>query len=237
APDRDFTVDVDAMLARVTAKTKIVFLANPNNPTGTYLPFSEVRRLHAGLPEHVLFVIDAAYAEYVRRNDYDSGVSLVSEFDNVLMTRTFSKIHGLAALRIGWAYCPAGIAETLNRIRGPFNMSSPAIAAGAAAMGDIAHMEAAKAHNDSWLASVSRELEGLGLAVTPSVANFVLMHFPEGGNRTASGADDYLKSKGVIVRKVSAYGFPNALRMTIGSEDDNTRALAALTEYMSGASA
>ena len=136
APERDFHADVDAILARVTAKTRVVFLANPNNPTGTYLPFDEVKRLHAGLPGDCLLVLDAAYAEYVRRNDYEAGIELVSQFDNVVMTRTFSKIHGLAALRLGWAYCPEHVADTLNRIRGPFNVSAPALAAGVGAIAD-----------------------------------------------------------------------------------------------------
>ena len=148
APERDFTAGVDAILARVSERTRIVFLANPNNPTGTYLPFSEVKRLHAGLPKRVLLVLDAAYAEYVRRNDYESGIELVSTFDNVVMTRTFSKIYGLAGLRLGWAYCPAHVADVLNRIRGPFNVSAPAMAAGAAAIADQAFVERAVAHNE-----------------------------------------------------------------------------------------
>ena len=235
APEKNLVADVDAILARVTAKTRVVFLANPNNPTGTYLPVAEVRRLRAGLRPDILLVLDAAYAEYVSRNDYEAGIELVATTQNTVMTRTFSKIHGLAALRIGWSYCPEAIADTLNRIRGPFNLSAPSIAAGAAAIEDSAHMETARMHNEVWLARVSEGLQGLGLAVTPSVANFVLMHFPAGSPRTATGADEYLKSKGVIVRKVGAYGFPNALRMTIGSADDNTRALDALKAYMSGA--
>ncbi|MEZ5897919.1 MAG: histidinol-phosphate transaminase [Hyphomicrobiaceae bacterium] len=232
APERNLTTDVDAILARVTDRTRVVFLANPNNPTGTYLPVTEVRRLRAGLPANVVLVLDAAYAEYVDRNDYEAGIELVATTPNTVMTRTFSKIHGLAALRIGWAYCPAGIADALNRIRGPFNLSAPAIAAGAAAMDDVAHMDAAKIHNDTWLAWVSEQARALGLDVTPSVANFLLMHFPKGGTKTATGADEYLKSQGVIVRKVGAYGFPNALRMTIGSEEENKRAISALAEYM-----
>ena len=122
APEKKLVADVDAILNLVTPKTRMVFLANPNNPTGTYLPFSEVKRLHAALPKTVLLVLDAAYAEYVRRNDYESGIELVSTFDNVVMTRTFSKIHGLAGLRLGWVYCPQHVADVLNRIRGPFNV-------------------------------------------------------------------------------------------------------------------
>lgn len=237
APETNLHTDVDAILACVTNRTRLVFVANPNNPTGTYIPISEVRRLRAGLRSDILLVLDAAYAEYVSNNDYEAGIELVASTNNTVMTRTFSKIHGLAALRVGWAYCPPGIADVLNRIRGPFNMSTPALASGAAAMDDVAHADAAKAHNDVWLPRVSKELEALGLKVTPSVANFVLFHFPEGSKKSAEGADLYLKSQGVIVRKVGAYGFPNALRMTIGSEGDNARALAALKAYMAGASA
>jgi histidinol-phosphate aminotransferase len=235
APERGLRTDVDAILARVTAKTRVVFVANPNNPTGTYIPIEDVRRLRAGLRDDILLVLDAAYAEYVSRNDYEAGLELVATTSNMVMTRTFSKIHGLAALRIGWAYCPAGVADVINRIRGPFNLSAPAIASGAAAIADVAHMERAKQHNDEWLPWVSGELQKLGLAVTPSVANFVLFHFAEGAKATAADADTFLKSQGVIVRKVGAYGFPNALRMTIGSESDNKRAIAALAQYLKGA--
>lgn len=234
-PERDLKTDVDAILAAVTPKTRMVFLANPNNPTGTYIPIEEVRRLRAGLRADILLVLDAAYSEYVSRNDYEAGIELVATTPNTVMTRTFSKIYGLAALRIGWAYCPPEIADVLNRIRGPFNLSSPAIAAGAVAIEDVAHLERAKHHNDVWLPWVEGELKKLGLGVTPSVANFVLMHFPEGSGKTATGADEFLKSQGVIVRKVGAYGLPNALRMTIGSEADNKRAVDALARYMKGA--
>jgi histidinol-phosphate aminotransferase len=236
APETDLHTDVDAILSRVTAKTKVVFVANPNNPTGTYIPIDEVRRLRAGLRDDIVLVLDAAYAEYVSRNDYEAGLELVATTRNTVMTRTFSKIHGLAALRIGWAYCPAEIADVLNRIRGPFNLSAPAIACGAAAMDDAAHMDAAKRHNDQWLPWVAGELSRLGFAVTPSVANFVLFHFPERSAMTAAGADAYLKSQGVILRRVVAYGLANALRMTIGSEADNKRAIAALKAYVGGAS-
>lgn len=235
APERNLRTDVDAILARVTERTRLVFIANPNNPTGTYIPIEEVRRLRAGLRSDILLVLDAAYAEYVSRNDYEAGLELVATTTNTVMTRTFSKIHGLAALRIGWAYCPENVASVLNRIRGPFNLSAPAIASGAAAIEDVEHMERARAHNDKWLPWVSGELQKLGLDVTPSVANFVLFHFKDGATKFAAGADEYLKSRGVIVRKVGAYGFPNSLRMTIGSENDNMRAIEALAQYLRGA--
>ena len=151
APETDYRADVDALLAKVSDRTRVVCLANPNNPTGSYLSKDDVRRLHAGLPGNVLLVIDAAYAEYVRRNDYESGIELVATNENVVMTRTFSKIYGLAALRLGWMYGPAHVVAAINRIRGPFNVSSPAIAAGIAALEDSAHVEKARAHNDRWL--------------------------------------------------------------------------------------
>ena len=231
-PETDYKADVDAILARVTPKTKIVFLANPNNPTGTYLPHPEVRRLHQGLPSETLLVLDAAYCEYVRRNDYEAGLELVATTDNTVMTRTFSKIHGLAALRLGWAYCPAAVADVLNRVRGPFNVTAPALAAGVAALSDRAHMEAAVAHNDVWLPWVTAELEKLGLQVTPSVGNFVLIHFPKERGRDAVSADEMLKSRGIILRRVAAYGLPACLRMTIGTADDNRKVVAALAQFM-----
>jgi histidinol-phosphate aminotransferase len=231
-PEKDYRADVDAILTRVTPRTKLVFLANPNNPTGTYIPHGEVRRLHKGLPSNTLLVLDAAYSEYVRRNDYEAGLELVATTENTVMTRTFSKIYGLAALRLGWAYCPAGVADVLNRVRGPFNVTAPAIAAGIAALEDKAFMETAVAHNDKWLPWVSAEVEKLGIKVTPSIGNFVLMHFPATKGKDAASADEHLKKQGIILRRVAAYGLPNCLRMTIGTEDDNRRVVAALAEFM-----
>ncbi|MEK1888800.1 MAG: histidinol-phosphate transaminase [Phyllobacterium sp.] len=223
---------VDSILAAVTPRTRIVFLANPNNPTGTYLPFEEVRRLHAGLPKNVLLVLDAAYAEYVRRNDYEAGVELVSSFENVVMTRTFSKIHGLAALRIGWMFAPGHVIDAVNRIRGPFNLNSAAIVAGAAAIRDRTHVAEAVAFNEKWLPWLSEQLTALGLRVTPSVGNFLLVHFPDDAAKSAEKADVYLTSKGYILRRVGGYGFPNALRLTIGSEEANRGVVAALSEFL-----
>jgi len=231
APEKNFTTDVDALLAAVTTKTKIVFLANPNNPTGTYLPFSEIKRLHSGLPKNVLLVLDAAYAEYVRRNDYEAGLELVAEAENVVMTRTFSKIYGLAALRIGWLYGPAHVADALNRIRGPFNMNTPALAAGAAAINDQAHVEASLSHNEHWRDILVAEITKLGLTVTPSVANFLLIHFPKTG-KTAAAANEALLKRGLILRPVGAYGLPDCLRLTVGTEEANHLVIAALTEFM-----
>jgi histidinol-phosphate aminotransferase len=183
APEHALTASVDEILERVTPRTKMVFLANPNNPTGTYVPFDEVKRLHGNLPERCLLVLDAAYAEYVRRNDYAAGVELVASAGNVVMTRTFSKAYGLAALRLGWAYCPAHVADALNRIRGPFNVNGPAITAGVAAVKDQAHLDAAVAHNEEWLPWLSQRIADIGLEVTPSAGNFVLIHFPPTSRR------------------------------------------------------
>jgi histidinol-phosphate aminotransferase len=234
AAETGHTANVDAILAAVTERTKLVFVANPNNPTGTYLPFDEVKRLHAGLPPQVLLVLDAAYAEYVRRNDYEAGIELVATSDNVVMCRTFSKIYGLAALRLGWLYGPAHVVDALNRIRGPFNVSAPAIMAGAAAIEDAAHVETSVAHNTRWLAWLSEEIGRLGLAVTPSVANFVLIHFPPEKGRSAAEADAFLTARGLILRRVSAYKLPDALRLSVGSEEANRLVVGALAEFMNG---
>jgi histidinol-phosphate aminotransferase len=232
AAEKHYTADVDAILAAVTARTKVVFLANPNNPTGTYLPYDEIKRLHRGLPPRVLLVLDAAYAEYVGRNDYDAGTELVASSQNVVMCRTFSKIHGLAAVRLGWMYGPDHIVDAVNRVRGPFNVSAPASAAGIAAIQDAAHVARSVAHNEKWRGWLTVELGKLGLTVTPSVANFILIHFPPESGRTADEADKLLTSRGVILRQVGAYGLPNALRMSIGTEEANRLAVATLSEFM-----
>lgn len=231
-PEVDLTASVDEILAQVGPRTKVVFIANPNNPTGTYLPFEEIKRLHAALPADVLLVLDAAYAEYVRKNDYSAGLELASTFENVVMTRTFSKIFGLASLRIGWAYAPAHVCDALNRIRGPFNVSGPAIAAGVAAIQDTAHVERSVEHNEIWLAWLTEQLSALGLDVTPSVANFVLVHFPQSGEQTAAAAEAFLGRRGVIVRGVGSYNLPHAIRITIGTEEANRAVAAFLGEFM-----
>ncbi|MBS7697525.1 MULTISPECIES: histidinol-phosphate transaminase [unclassified Chelatococcus] len=237
AKETDLAASVDALLAAVTPRTKVVFLANPNNPTGTYLPFDEVKRLHAGLPPHVLLVLDAAYAEYVRRNDYASGLELVSTSENVVMVRTFSKIYGLAALRLGWVYGPAHVIDAINRIRGPFNVNAPAIEAGIAAIADESHVAASIMHNETWLPWLTKEISGLGLKVTPSVGNFVLIHFPTEAGRDAKAADSFLSRRGLVLRAVASYGLPNALRMTVGDEEANHRVVAALKDFLGGAHA
>ena len=232
APEKNFTADVDAILKAVTPRTKLVWLANPNNPTGTYLPFDEVKRLHAALPSHVVLVLDAAYADYVSRNDYEAGIELVATTENVVMTRTFSKIHGLAALRIGWMYGPAHIVDAVNRIRGPFNVSHAAMVAGVAALEDTEHYEKSRAHTERWRTWLTDEIGKLGLTVTPSVANFILIHFPQDKGKTSDDADAFLTSRGLILRAVKNYQLPHALRLTIGTEEANRLVVEALTEFM-----
>jgi histidinol-phosphate aminotransferase len=231
-PEDNLRADVDAMLAAVTPRTRLVYIANPNNPTGSYLTGEELRRLHAGLPPDVLLVIDAAYAEYVRRNDFDSGVEMVSQFDNVVMTRTFSKIYGLAALRVGWAFCPASVADVLNRLRGPFNVSVPAQRAAAAALKDRKHIEQACAFNETWRDFLTTEIRKTGLRVDDSVGNFVLIHFPENGSHGAKQADAFLTARGLILRGVANYGLPHCLRLTVGTEEANRKVIAALADFM-----
>jgi histidinol-phosphate aminotransferase len=238
--NRAITVDVEAMLAAVTRKTRLVYIANPNNPTGSYLSRDEMRRLHAGLPDNVLLVIDAAYAEYVTAEDYDCGLELAQAHDNVVMTRTFSKIHGLAGLRIGWMFASPDVCDVINRIRGPFNTALMQQLVGAAAVRDQGHVQAAAAHNAKWLAWVTAEIRKTGLQVDDSAANFVLIHFPPGaegakgneGEKSAAKADTFLMQGGVILRSVASYGLPDCLRMTVGTEEQNRLAVSLLQQFM-----
>jgi histidinol-phosphate aminotransferase len=231
-PERALTADVDGFLARVTERTRIVFIANPNNPTGTYLSADEMARLHAGLPPNVVLAIDAAYAEFVNRNDYEPGIALVNRASNVVMLRTFSKIYALAGLRLGWAYCPPAIADVLNRIRGPFNVSAPALAAGVAAVEDVAALARARAHNDRWLPWLSERLQAIGLDLAPSVGNFVLARFPEEPRHNADAAFAFLQSRAILTRQMGGYGLPKCLRITIGTGEEMDAVAAALAEFM-----
>jgi histidinol-phosphate aminotransferase len=237
APETNYVASVDALLGCVNEKTKIVFLANPNNPTGTYLPAPEVARLARSLPSQVLLVLDAAYAEYVTREDYEAGVALVDAHENVVMTRTFSKAYGLAALRLGWGYGPPHVIDALNRIRSPFNVSGAASVAGIAALEDQAHLAAAVAHNERWLPWLTREISALGLDVLPSVGNFIAIKFPDAPGRTAADADRFLVSRGLVLRAIGAYGMGEFLRLTVGSQEANERVVAALAEFMQDARA
>jgi len=232
APERALTTDVDALLERVTESTRIVFVANPNNPTGTYLGATEMARLHAGLPPSVVLAIDAAYAEFVNRNDYEAGVALVDRADNVVMLRTFSKVYALAGLRLGWAYCPPAIADVLNRMRSPFNVNAPALAAGIAAVEDVAALVRAQTHNQRWLAWFSERLTALGILLTPSVANFVLARFPDDPRNNADAVFAHLQSHGILTRKMGAYGLPQYLRITIGTGEEMERVVATLGEIL-----
>jgi histidinol-phosphate aminotransferase len=212
----DYTADVDALLAAITLKTKIVWLANPNNPTGTYLPDSEIRRLHAGLRPDILLVIDNAYAEYVTAPDFTTGLDLVNEAQNVVMVRTFSKM-GLAAVRIGWMVGPAHVVDVVNRIRGPFNVNLPAQMAGAAAARDTEFTARLKTHNAQWRDWITSELDSNHMHVVPSQANFVMVLFPDAEH--ASLAFETLLERGLIVREIGgSYGIPHGLRISIGSE-------------------
>jgi histidinol-phosphate aminotransferase len=231
APERDLTADVDALLERVGDNTRLLFLANPNNPTGSYLAEAELRRLREGLPEAVLLVVDAAYAEYATQDDYCSGASLVDEFDNVVMLRTFSKIHGLAALRLGWAYCPSAVADVLNRLRGPFNVGQAAQAAGVAAIGDRQHVARSRAHNARWLAWTTERLAALGFDPRPSAGNFLLVRFAEEPGRSAAAALAHLKKHGILVRAMAGYGLPDCLRITIGTESETRAVVQALADF------
>lgn len=229
APETELTTSVDAILERVTDRTRIIFLANPNNPTGTYLPFDEIQRLQAGLREDILLVLDGAYAEFVRKNDFSAGMELAGSAPNVLMTRTFSKIHGLAALRVGWGYGPASVIEALNKVRGPFNVSGPAQVAATAAIHDRAFMEASADHNSTELARLTETLSGLGYEVVPSVANFALVRFasPE----EAQAMDGFTRARGVVLRRLEAYGLPDCLRISVGTVEANDALIAAFKAF------
>lgn len=231
-PEKNLRTDVQAMVKAVTSKTKIVFIANPNNPTGSYITREELLFLRQNLPEEVLLVIDGAYAEFVQKEGYTAGQDIVDLGENTVMLRTFSKIYGLAGLRIGWAYCPLSIAEVLHRVRGPFNISSAAIAAGKAAVEDTAFTEKAREHNAFWLDWLSEKLAALGLNVAPSVANFILVRFPLIPGKNATAADQFLKEKGIIVRNVTSYGLSEWLRITVGKEEENHAVIEALTEFL-----
>ncbi len=223
APEAALTTSVDAVLERVGPRTRLVFLANPNNPTGTYLPATEIARLHAALPSDVLLVLDAAYREYVDADDYADGLALARDAANVVVLGTFSKIMGLAALRLGWAYASDAVTDVLNRVRGPFNVSAPAQVAGVAALEDAAHLEAAKAHNDRWRPWLEARLHELGYETTASVGNFVLVRCGDG--ERARRMLHVLERGGVLARAMGAYGLPTAVRLSVGLEDENRRAV------------
>ena len=227
--ERRLTADVDAMLAAVSPATRLVFLANPNNPTGSMVPAGEVGRLRAGLPAHVLVVLDAAYAEYVERPDYEPGIRLVDAGDNTVMTRTFSKIFGLGGLRLGWCYAPPAVVDVLNRVRSPFNVSIAAQAAAIAALAEPGWVEKGRAHNAEYRPKLAAGLQAAGIKVWPSEGNFVLADFatPE----RAKAADAFLRTRGVITRPVGGYGLPQCLRITVGTPEEVGIVIEAAAEF------
>lgn len=231
APETDYRADVDAMLAAVTERTKIVWLANPNNPTGTYLSEAEVGRLHLGLRPDILLVLDSAYAEYVTADDYDVGASLVEGADNVVMVRTFSKM-GLAGMRIGWMYGPEHVVDTVNRIRGPFNVNRPGQFAAAAATRDLAFTAELRAYNAHWRDWLTAALSGNAIRIVPSQGNFVLALFADAA--TAQAAFQALLEEGLIVREIEVYGIANGLRISIGPEPAMRRLAEVLQAFGAG---
>jgi histidinol-phosphate aminotransferase len=233
-PEKNLTADIDAMLAAVGPRTRLVFLANPNNPTGSILPQAEVERLRAGLRDDILLVLDSAYAEYVTRPDYDAGARLVDAGGPgaTVMTRTFSKIFGLGGMRLGWCYAPAPVVDVLGRVRGPFNVNAAAMAAGIAAVAEKGWVECAVEHNTAWRGKVTAALQAAGIKVWPSEGNFVLADF--GGADRAKAADAALKQRGLIVRAMGGYGLPACLRITIGTAEECTMVIEALTAFMHG---
>ena len=232
APDEHFRASVDGMLSCVTPRTRMVLLANPDNPTGTILGGTEIHRLHAGLRGNVLLVLDSAYAEYVTAADYELPVALVDEARNVVMTRTFSKIFGMAGMRLGWLYGPAAIVDVLRRLGLTFPISSPATAAGIAALRDGLHRERVFAHNRDQLALFCADLREMGLRFFPSNGNFVLLDF-DGQRKTAKQAYDFLDARGIVGRMFNSADYRNMLRITIGLEQEMRLATAALREFMS----
>jgi len=227
-PEKDMRTDVDALLAAVTPKTKIVLLANPNNPTGSYLTKAEMKKLRSGLPAGVLLVVDAAYAEFAQVPDYEDGRALVDGGNNTVMLRTFSKIYGLAALRLGWGYCPPDVAGVINRVRGAFNVSAPAQAAGIAALEDKAFIQKTIDMTNAGRTQLSDGLSALGFKVWPSVTNFILVRFGERAEDIRLG----LKQQGIFIRQMGAYNLPDHLRITVGTRDDNARLLSALRQMI-----
>lgn len=229
------TADVDALLAAVTPATRLCFLANPNNPTGTYLPAAEIARLRAGLPDHVLLVLDGAYAEFIDADDYSAGIELVEATGTVVVTRTFSKIYGLGGIRLGWGWCPPVVADVLNRLRMPFNVSGAAQAAGVAALSDHAFVEQARTHNAAWRRWTTDAVRALGFEVPESFGNFVLVRFPDVPGRDAPAADAYLRSRGIIARRMTSYHLPDRLRISIGLESEMRACVSALADFAEAA--
>ena len=232
APESEMRTDVDAVLATIDERTRLVFIANPNNPTGTYISGQEMARLQANMPSDCLLVIDGAYSEYVTAPDFDDSIALTLNSTNVVLTRTFSKMYAMGGLRLGWMVSNPEICGVMNRVRGPFNVSSAAIAAGAASMADLEFERASRQLNNQQLERVTRELNQTQLTVHPSVANFVLVDFHDA--ERAKAADAFLQAQGIFVREVSGYQLPTCLRLTLGTDDQMTRVIAAIKDFLRG---
>ncbi len=229
APEPDCKAEVDDLVAQVDDRTRILYLSNPSNPTGSWHSAEEIRRLHEGLPSHVILVIDEAYAEFVTEPGYESAFELARHSDNIVVTRTFSKIHGLGGLRIGYGYAPAAMMAAMDRIRLPFNVSVPGIAAAVAALSDDEHQQASRDLVSEWRPRLTQIIRGFGYDVLPSAGNFILVRFKD--QATAEAANDFLMTRGIIVRSVAGYGLPDGLRITIGTPDQNRAVADALSEF------
>jgi histidinol-phosphate aminotransferase len=232
AAEPNLRIDVEAMVAAVDSRTRLMFIANPANPTGTFVTAAEIEALHAALPPQVLLVLDGAYAEFNRDPGFADGLDLARAADNIVVTHTFSKLHGLASLRVGWAYAPRAIADAVERIRLPFNTSIVGQRAAVAALADTGFQARSVAHVERWRPWLTQQLGGLGLDITPSAANFVLVGFPTEPGRTAAEAEAFLAQRGYILRGVGNYGLPDHLRLTIGLEEHNRAIVAALAEFL-----
>jgi len=229
APEPGFKAEVDALLAQVDDRTRLVYVSNPSNPTGSYNTGEEIRRLHAALSPSVVLVVDEAYAEYVTEMDWETALPLARDAQNIVVTRTFSKIHGLGGLRIGFGYAPQAVAEAVDRIRLPFNVSVPGLEAATAAVNDEAHQRASRELVQSWRPRLTQALRGFGFEVLPSAGNFILVRFKDA--ETCQAANDHLNASGIIVRPVGGYGIHDGLRITVGTEDQNRAVVDALSEF------
>ena len=232
ANDVNYTVNVDNILSKISRKTKLIFLANPNNPTGTFISKKEVIRLHESIPKNILLVYDAAYSEFVVNDDYIDGSKLVEKYENVIMLRTFSKLHGLASLRLGWGYASENIIANLMKVRGPFSVNTAAIIAGVAALEDLEFQKKSVQHNLKWMSWFEKELKLLNLDFQKSITNFLLIKFPIENKYNAENAESFLASKGILVRGMKVYSLSNYLRVSIGTEEENIKFVNELKNFL-----
>ena len=232
AKDVNFTANVDNILSKINSKTKLIFLANPNNPTGTFVSKKEIIRLHKSIPANILLIYDAAYSEFVVNDDYIDGSELADEYDNVIMLRTFSKLHGLASLRLGWGYTSENIIKSLMKVRGPFSVNNAAIMAGVAALEDLEFQKRSVEHNLKWMSWFEKELTLLNLEFKSSITNFLLIKFPGDLKHNAQSAENYLASKGILVRGMKVYGLSNYLRVSIGTQEENIKFLNEVKSFL-----